>query len=424
MRKNLVRQLRSLKHEVVKPSAGWVQKNRSLLLSQIRNTVSEKESVPFNTRIATALALFMPQTIIAGTVRFVAGFLVISVVAPSLYYGTVMASQGALPGEGLYEAKRYTEKIQVTVVSLIGNSQDETKLHVELAKRRADETNIISRDPEKVGNIASTVADLKSELSTISDKLDQTNNNLSADTAKDIKTNTDQIKNVLQDAKDSLLTASPDSNLADQVKQTKDMVQDVSVKAVEVLVTKHLGGDTSVSRDDVKAAIDSTVQGVVGDVNQSKQNIAGVQTILQSAKTEVSSFAAASSSDPVVSSTVKTITTAYDQANQAVQVTDTISQEANRTVTEVQKLLGSDNLTQAVNRMKDLTQASQSVETISDKTIEQTQPLIPLEVMKVLVATDTTTISATTGTVQFNTTTLNVSTTVPRATSTTSTKTN
>jgi hypothetical protein len=212
--------------------------------------------------------------------------------------------------------------------------------------------------------------------------------------------------------------------LADQVKQTKDMVQDVSVKAVEVLVTKHLGGDTSVSRDDVKAAIDSTVQGVVGDVNQSKQNIAGVQTILQSAKTEVSSFAAASSSDPVVSSTVKTITTAYDQANQAVQVTDTISQEANRTVTEVQKLLGSDNLTQAVNRMKDLTQASQSVETISDKTIEQTQPLIPLEVMKVLVATDTTTISATTGTVQFNTTTLNVSTTVPRATSTTSTKTN
>ncbi|MFA6490657.1 MAG: hypothetical protein WCT43_02100 [Candidatus Magasanikbacteria bacterium] len=397
MSRELKRQLNSMKHEAVKPNAEWVAKNRSLLLSQIKNTIPQKVQVSFNTRFEAVLAILMPESLVSGTVRFVAISLIVVMVAPSLYYGTVMASQESLPGENLYGAKRYAEKIQVTVVGLIGNTSDETKLHVELAKKRADETSKIINDPSKMSNVANTVADLRSEMNTISDKLDQSKNSgtMSAGDAQNIKQNTDQIKEVLQVAKNDLMAVSAGNDRTlNEVKQTKDLVQDVSMQAVEVMVTKHLEGDTSVSKAEVKAAIDSTVQTSVGEVAQSRENIAGMQTILQTAKSDVGGLVN-DFKGSAMSSTTQEITNkiavVYDKANQAVQVTDTISEEAGRKAVEVKALLGSDNLAGAVDRMKELSQASKDIETISDKTIEQTQPLIPIvQVVKDVVASGTT----------------------------------
>lgn len=385
MRKDLVRQLNAIKHEVVKPNASWVEKNRALLMSQIKNTVPEKNKISVSSRILAAAAIFMPETLVAGTFRFVSISLIVAMLAPSLYYGTVMASQEALPGDGLYDAKRYTEKIQVTVVGLIGDSQSETKLHMELAKRRAAETSKIMNDPNKIDNVASTVADLKNEITTISDKLDQEGNtkSISADVAKDIKQNTDQIKIVLQDAKNNLMIAPTTDTkaLADEVRATKDLVQDVSVKAVEVLVTKHLDGDTSVSKEDVKQAIQSTADATVSDLAESKSNIAGVQTVLQTVKDEVNGLSATNTLAAAATSTkeiAEKITTAFDNTLKAAQVSDTISQYAARTATEVQQYLGSGDLSSAVGRVKDLTLATRDVENISDNTVAQTQPFLPV----------------------------------------------
>ncbi len=397
MSRELKRQLKSMKHEVVKPDAEWVAKNRSLLLSQIKNTVPQKASVSFSARFDAMLGILMPEAIVTGTVRFVAISLIVVLVAPSLYYGTVKASEGALPGENLYGAKRYAEKIQVAVVGLVGDSKAETKLHVELAKRRAEETSKIINDPSKMSNVAGTVADLKSEMNTLNYKLEQSKSiaGLSADDAKEIKQDTDEIKIVLQEAKNDLITVSGSNDpTLNEVKSAKDLVQDVSVKAMEVLVTKHLEGDTSVSKEDVKAAIDSSAQSAVGEVAQSKENISDVQDILKTAKTEVGNISL-ESKDPSFSSTTQEITAkisvAYDKTSQAVQITETISQETDRKAEEIQKLLGNDNLIQAVDRIKELNQASKDVEVISDKAIEQSQPLIPIvQVVKDVVISGTT----------------------------------
>lgn len=371
MSRDLKRQLKALKREAVKPSTGWVETNRAVLLSQIKNTIPNKMSVSVGQRFTAAFSIFMPESIVAGTVRFAAILLIISMVAPSLYYGTVMASEGALPGEGLYAAKRYAEKIQVTLIGLLGDNESMTKFHVELAKRRADETMQIIKDPSKLSDVASTVADLRSEITTIGDKLNQNSDGLAADVAKDIKNDTDQIKNVLQDARKDLLTVSTDNSdsLAEDVKVTKDLVQDVSNKAVEVMVTKHLEGDTSVSKDEVKAAINSTVKDNIDALTESKQNIAGLQSALQTAKSESSS---------TTKDFHDKIATAFDKTLQAVQVSDTISAEANRKAAEVTQLLGSDQLSVAVGRMKDLSQVTRDVENISDNTVAQNQPLLPI----------------------------------------------
>lgn len=287
-----------------------------------------------------------------------------------------MASEGAMPGDGLYGAKRYAESIQVTLIGLLGDNRSVTKFHVELAKRRAEETRRIVNDPNKVSNVASTVADLRSEIATIGDKLNQNDGALGADMARDIKQNTDQIKDVLQNAKNNLLSTSAggSDSLAQDVKETKDLAQDVSTKAVEVMVTKHLEGDTSVSKDDVKAAINSVVKNNIDDLAQSKQNLAGIQTALQTVKSE-SSSTAKDFKDKVV--------TAFDKTLQATQVSETISAEAARKAVEVTKLLGTDQLSVAVDRMKDLTQVTRDVEKISDNAVAQNQSLLPIaQVMK------------------------------------------
>lgn len=382
MREDVVAKLRGLKMEVVKPNETWVKKNRELLLSQIKNTVPKKVSMPLNRRLSAGLAIFMPESLVLGTVRMLAIFLIAAIVAPSLYYGTVMASEGALPGEGLYGAKRYTEQIQSTVVGLIGDNTAETQLHVEFAKRRATETSKIVKDPSKISNVASTVADLKNEINTINDKLNQSknNNSLSANVAKDIKQNTDQIKDVLTDAKNDLLgTSSTESKqLADQVKDTNNLVQDVSVKAVEVLVTKHLEGDQSVSKQEVQNVLNDSAQSTVDAAAEAKVSIDGVKSALQTAKTEVKDLAGLSVDPAVVVSTKvisDQINTVISQTNVASAQTDAANTDAIAKADEVKQLVNSDNLAQAVDKIRELSQVTKNIDNIADKTFAQTQSI-------------------------------------------------
>lgn len=385
MREEMIRQLKSLKHATVKPREGWVKKNRAILLSQIKNTVPEEQSVSFDTKLFSAMSIFMPQSIVMGVVRPVAVLLIVALIAPSLYYGTVKASESALPGEGLYEAKRYTEKIQVTVVGLIGNKESETKLHVEFAKRRADETSkiITTKDPQKIAKVASTVADLKNEINALSNKLEESKSdkNVPANVAKDIKKNTEAINIVLQDAKNTLLVASTDPRLAEEVKQTKDLVQEVSVKAAEVLVTKHLEGDTTVSKDEVKQVLSSSLEKTVASVTESKQNVEGFKSILDTASSEVKDLTKEMTNPANVSSTKvisDKISTAVTQTESAVQQTTAASEQATVKAGEVQQLIGTDNLAGAISAIKELTQVSQQVEKISDNTIETTKSFLPI----------------------------------------------
>lgn len=384
MKKDVRAQLKSLKHKAVKPSETWVKKNRDVLMSQISASRPTKVSLPLQRRLSSALAIFMPETMVLATARTVATFLIAAVVAPSLYYGTVMASQGALPGEGLYEAKRYTEQIQVTVVGLIGSPSAETQLHVELAKRRADETSQIIKDPSRISKVAPTVQELQNEITTINTQLDSVNSKtMSANVAKDVKQNTDQIADTLKTVKNSLLTTRTPENkiLADQVKETSNMAQDVSVKAVEVLVTKHLQGDQTVSKDEIKDVINSSAQVTVDKAAQTKVSIDGVKSVLENAKAEVKDLAGLSI-DPTVVSTTKEISnqinSVISKTDDAAKQTDEASAVAVQAASEVKQLLGDDNLTQAVDKIKQLTQVNQQLENISDITLEQSNPLLPI----------------------------------------------
>lgn len=389
MTKKIIAQLKSLQNKEVNPNPEWLTKNRALLLSQIKNTVGDTPTTVKAENIWTGLSIFLPKSMVYNVVRPVAVLLVVAMVATSGWIATVDAAYNTLPGDWLYSAKRVVEKTQMVATNIVGSKDDATKLHVEFAKRRAVETKAIasSNVSGKDAKIKQSVNDLKEELKNVNNNLTEIQNTganqTSAAVAKDINKNTETIKNVLQDAKDSLLaasTSSTDKTVSAAVSEAKDMVKDTNVKAVEVMVTKHLDGDNSVSKEEIKQAIGTSLQSAVTDIAESKQNAEGVKVIMDAVKVEVKSMSAASTTVAAATSTKELndkITVVSGQVQEAAKQTNLVLVEGTKNATDAKDLLAANNLVQALDKVKEATEASKVAEKITDNTMQSVQTVLP-----------------------------------------------
>ncbi|MBI5221350.1 MAG: hypothetical protein HY979_00910 [Candidatus Magasanikbacteria bacterium] len=396
MSKDLIAQLKQLKHGEVKPSEAWLKNNRAVLLSQIKNTVSNQNSKINLENVWNAMALFMPRPVVFNVVRPMAVLLVVSIVATSGWITGVDAAYNALPGDWLYPAKRAAEKTQVVMAAIVGAKKAETKLHAEFAKRRADETKQIlnGNDPGKQAKAQETVSDLKIEIASVNQKLDEiksdSTKNVTADVVKDVKQDTDSVKNTLQEVKTSLLataaqntSTTPATNAAAQtvqaVSEVKDLAKDASVKAVEVMVTKHLEGDVSVSVDDVKKEINTTLQSNATDAAQSSNSVDKIKDVVNAAKTQAADLSADKSSN--TSSTValtQKISEISTATNVAVAQTKTAVETTDQAVAKGVDSLNKGDLAQAIQAVKDVNNVTKEAEKISDKTIVNAAQLVPV----------------------------------------------
>ncbi len=405
MPKKLISQLKQLKHGEVKPSEAWLKNNRALLLSQIKNTVGSQTPKINLENVWNAMALFMPRPVVFNIVRPMAVLLIVSVVATSGWITGVDAAYNTLPGDWLYPAKRAAEKTQVTMAAMVGASKAETKLHAEFAKRRADETKqiLVGNDPSKQARAQEMVNDLKIEIANVNQKLDEIKNDpnktLSADVVKDVKQDTDAVKNTLQEVKTSLLSiaaqntsTTPATDAAVQtvqaVSEVKDLAKDASVKAMEVMVTKHLEGDNSVSAADVKKEINTTLQSSATDAAQSSQSVGKIKDVINAAKTQAADLSAdktnSASTTAALTQKISEISTA---TNVAVAQTKTAVQTTDQAVAKAVDSLNKGDLTQAVQAMKDVNTVTKEAEKIYDKTIVSAAQLVPVSPV-VVAATD------------------------------------
>ena len=393
----LIQQLKSSQSTDVNPRAEWLKSNRALLLSQITNTLPvAKEERTYRKQhwqtIWSALSIFIPERIVYTIIRPIAVVLIAAIIVTSGSIGAVDAAYEALPGDWLYPAKRVTEKTQVAVAAFIGGKNAETKLHVEFAKRSAAEAKkIITQDgPNKTNQVASTVADLKSEISSITQRLDEANGagngtQLPVEVVQEVKQNAEQIKGVLQDVKNTLsaTTSLENSALSKEVSETKDLVKDVSVKAVAVIVSKHLDGDQAISKKDAQDSINATLQDVVADTGEAKQNVDGVKTVVETAQTEakgLASDAKKQSNSELATSTQQfadKVTAVANQTVAAVLKTEVVTAEVDKKVIEAKALISSGDLNKAVDRLKEANEASKAIEKISDNTLEKAQAVLP-----------------------------------------------
>ncbi len=388
---DLIQQLKSLRRAEINPRKEWLESNRALLLSQINNTLppaSLRSKTDRWQNVWSAMSVFVPQRIVYTIVRPMAVVVIAALIITTGSIGAVDAAYQALPGDWLYPAKRAGEKTQVVVAGLIGGKNAETKLHAEFAKRRAVETRqIITRDdPGTVAQVVATVADLKNEISTLSQSLNDERKNvgtsLPSDVVREVKQNAEQIKTVLQDVKISLnTTSSPETQAASQaVSETKDLVKDVSLKAVGVIVSKHLDGDQSISKDEVTNVLGKTIQDAALEAGDAKQNVSGVKIIVDAAKVEVKNLVNDDKTQGVTTTQqfVDKLAAVSNQTVAAVLKTEAMSAQVDKNVSEARKLLSDGDLNKVVDKLKEANETTKEAEKISDATLQKAQTVLPI----------------------------------------------
>ena len=321
-------------------------------------------------------------------IRPAVAFVLIFALGLGGWAATVSASYEALPGDWLYAAKRAAEKTQVAVTDVVGDKNDVVKLHGELAKRRAIETKkIVSQNnPDKIAIAVKTVSDLKDEIKTINTKLEEikTGSNTGAVAVKDINQSTQEIKGVLKEVRVNLLASNNQAettDLSSQVSEVKNLVQDTAVKATEILVEKHLQGDTSVSKEEVKEVINTQLKSAAQDAAESNQNIAEVNKAVDVVKDEMASKVQAKAT-LVAPSDAKVISSQIDAASKqtqaAVNTAQQLNTEAGKTATEGQISLSQDKLTEAVDQLKKVNATTNQVEQITDTALKTVQTILPV----------------------------------------------
>ncbi len=435
MSKEIIRQLKSLKHADTGPSEEWLKNNRKLLLSQISNSSAPKHNIKFNFENAwQAMSVFLPHAVVYNVVRPAMVMVLVLMMGVGSWVATVSASYESLPGDWLYPAKRVAEKTQVAVADVVGNKNEVVKLHGEFALRRAIETrDIVSQNnPDKLQIASEKVDALKEEMNTVNNKLEEIKTTLDSgsEVVKNINQNAQEITDVLKAVKVNLLISTDDvgaSDLSSQVSEVKNMVKDTAVKAVEVMVEKHLQGDVSVSKDDVKQAISDQLDSAIKDAAESKQSMVDVNKAIDVVKTEVSAIALDNKNNDQPNTTQALSDKVEETSKQTQAAVDSSQQfntETGKTVNEGQQFLSQDNLAQAMDKVKEANAVNAQAEKITDDTLKAVQNILPVvavaaEGAVVVVVSSTPVITSST----LNTTSLNkiinVSTTVKSSVSTT-----
>ncbi len=380
---NLINQLKNLRHGEVSPRPEWVAGNRNLLLSQITNTLPQANSeiVPMFERVWPALSLFLPRQFVYNVVRPIGVLVLVSLLGLSGWVATSSASNEALPGDTLYPVKIALEKTKVALAETVGNGNVRTQAHITYSQNRVTEIKRLkdTADPKKDFHIAEAVSNLKEGVEHINDSL---NKDLSGDTIKDAKENTDQVKSTLQEVSSNLASASSTNvDLSKEITATTNLAKDTAVKAIEIFVTKV--DDQSVSPEAAKSVLNDAISSIVTDVDNSKQNVTLVKNIAQAAEAGVKDFQAVirkqnSSTTAETEKISKELSSAASQATAAATTIEIKSVEVNKKITQAQELVNSDQLSAAVDKIKEVNNDSKNIIAETDVAIKKANGVLPV----------------------------------------------
>jgi hypothetical protein len=238
--------LQKIKHERQggAPREDWVTKNREILLMQVRNTMNREQTPSFLERVRHFFSIFVPSETLVMAARALGIFVLVSgtVVAGGL--ASAQVYHEAIPGEFFYNVKLSMEKMQLT---LAPNDSYKATLYTAFADRRMDEVaKLAEASTSRQERIPAVLADFEKNIIALEASLDamrQHDPSGVAEVAKLTERKMAVYQNVLRKAGTSVVPSA-----AAAIAHGKDIVDDVTIKAMAIIVEKHLGGDEHASR--------------------------------------------------------------------------------------------------------------------------------------------------------------------------------
>lgn len=226
------------------PHDVWVKRNRDILLMQVRNTTDVSAKPGLGEYARHLFSIFFPAEGFAMAARAAGVFLL--VVGTVLGGGLASAElySGAVPGQLAYKMKIAVEKAQL---ALAPNDDYKTRLHTEFADRRLDEASTLAEeDAAHQALVPGVLVAFNREVAALSGGLEALKTSDPegvAEAAKLMERKMAVYQSILRKTSSTL----PPS-LQQQVAVSRDLVDDVTIKAIAVIVEKHLAGSSDAPR--------------------------------------------------------------------------------------------------------------------------------------------------------------------------------
>ncbi len=278
MKDALKEQFKNLrKSDLGMPNKEWVEASRSTLMMQVKNTVEPNpRPLSYLERAKEVVAAFAPidDMRVAGRVASVI------VLVGGIVFGssvtTVSASLNSVPGDLLYPLKRITEEAQVRLTS---NAEAKAELHIEFAGRRVQEVSKItdSNSGNNVSRIAKAVKDFKQEMETASQYLDDPKSEPEkvVQMAKIIDAKSEVHQQILGEVEKKV----SEGEALGMVQGAKEVAEDASVKAVEVMVVAHTSSSSTVlSMEEVQDSVTNKINDIEKRAEQMVDNSSATST--------------------------------------------------------------------------------------------------------------------------------------------------
>lgn len=340
----------------IQPDAAWVLRNREKLLASVRADAA-KEQRPTRSWSRSARELyesFLPTELIAAVrgpaIAFFSGVAVIL----SGSIASVSAAERALPGDFLYPVKIAAEQ---TRLALAAGKTDKIRLKTEFVTRRVQEIKQLSQaEPKKPEQLKEAAENLKRDLDTVKNQLNDTQDQQPVDRAKAAKLVDDAGTTIVASLKEVKSAAGPE--VRTQIAEAEAAAVNTSVKAVQVIIETQTdnAAKTVVSQEELLQSINAKVEGVEGHITDAAQQL--VQVVSSSSTVALPSF---------TSTTVSTTTLPLLLNTAAVTSSVPEILTAHTTLTEAKQLLSENKIEEVANK---LVEANRDVVT-AEKRVEQ-----------------------------------------------------
>lgn len=261
MQNDIIRQLKTLRS--IEPEAAWKESAKGKLMEKVSVfgaaegvfSIREMEIKPkFDIR-----ALFPSRMAVTFTSMVV-------VLASGIL--TVGASQSSLPGDPLYSVKKASEQVKLAVAS----EQDKPKIEIELAGKRLQELEEISRngsDSDQHQKVKDLVAEFEAKVNSANTHLTELNEKGKTDTsvkvadvAKVVNEQSEKYSEVLQKTAASLPTAVQEQ-VKEEVAGATITTQKTNLAALLVIVESP----EEQNSEEIAAKVQKTVENAENQLN-------------------------------------------------------------------------------------------------------------------------------------------------------------
>lgn len=226
------------------PHDVWVKRNRDILLMQVRNTTDVTAKPGLGEYVRHLFSIFFPTEGFMMAARALGVFLL---VVGTVFGGGLASAQvyrDATPGEFMYKVKLSVEAAQLL---LAPNDEYKTRLHTEFADHRLDEAaRLAEGDASRQALVPGVLASFNAEVAALSSGLEALTSSDPegvAEVAKLMERKMAVYQNALRKA-----SATLPADLQHAVAVSRDLVDDVTIKAIAVIVEKHLAGSSDAPR--------------------------------------------------------------------------------------------------------------------------------------------------------------------------------